>query len=128
MQLIVSSVFFRSSIFALKPTGGKHGTRRGRRLSAQSSLPPPQFTAIFTGQISEATQMNTTGPFGIRIHLEAAGGDLLNATTGEVVGSVLSFAGNGVTADSGLSFPSGMRLLTWRTDGHFVSVSFIGAG
>ena len=55
-------------------------------------------------------------------------GDLLNATTGEVVGTVLSFADNGVTADSGSTFPSGMMPITWSTDGHFASASFVGVG
>ena len=49
-------------------------------------------------------------------------GDLLNATTGEVVGTVLSFSANGVTTTSGLSFPSGVMPLTWSADGHFTPV------
>ena len=49
-------------------------------------------------------------------------GDLLNATTGEVVGTVLSFSANGVTTTSGLSFPSVVMPLTWSADGHFASV------
>ena len=49
----------------------------------------------------------------------------MNATTGEVVGTVFSFADNGVTASSGLIFHSAMMPLTWN-DGHFASVSMSG--
>ena len=43
-------------------------------VSAQSTLPPPQFTAILTGQFNETTvQAQTTGPFGTRVHLASGG-------------------------------------------------------
>ena len=61
----------------------------------------------------------------MRTFLPRRSGDLLNATTGEVVGSVLSFADNGVTTASGVTFPSGIMPLTWN-DGHFASVSLNG--
>ena len=49
-------------------------------------------------------------------------GDLVNATTGEVVASILSYADNGVNSESGVRFPSSSMPLTWSADGHFASV------
>lgn len=53
---------------------------------------------------------------------------MLNATTGDTVATILSFADNGVTADSGVIFPSSVMPLTWSVDGHFASVFLNGVG
>ena len=42
-------------------------------VSAQSPLPPPQFTAILTGQLNATYQDQATGLFGTRHNLEASG-------------------------------------------------------
>ena len=46
----------------------------GAMASAQNSLPPPQFTAILTGQFNATkTRIETGGPFGTRVHFEEGG-------------------------------------------------------
>ena len=52
----------------------------------------------------------------------------MNATTGEVVANVLSYADNGIRSNSGLNFPSSIMPLTWSADGHFASVSMASVG
>ncbi|PIL36405.1 hypothetical protein GSI_00093 [Ganoderma sinense ZZ0214-1] len=83
-------------------------------VSAQSPLPPPHFTAVFTGKLyaAGAAEYSTAGPFGTRTHLSATGGTLWNATTGDVVANIISFSDNGLRTDLGLNFPSSVKPLT----------------
>ena len=53
-------------------------------------------------------------------------GSLSNATTGEVVADILSFADNGIVSDSGLGFPALNMPIVWRADEHFASMSTSG--
>ena len=55
-------------------------------------------------------------------------GDLVNATTGEVVANILSYANNGIATASGVNFPSSVMPLMWSADGHFASVFLNGIG
>ena len=41
--------------------------------SAHSTLPPPHFTALFTGKGNQTSHVSTEGPFGERYHWEAGG-------------------------------------------------------
>ncbi|KAM5530163.1 hypothetical protein V8D89_016165 [Ganoderma adspersum] len=95
-------------------------------VSAQSTLPPLQFTAIFTGQFNATSEDGTAGPFGTRLHRVASGGTMSNPTTGEVVASILPFADNGIVTGAGLRFPSAVVPLVWSADGHFASMSTAG--
>ena len=72
-------------------------------------------------------------PFGVDVvdlnaDVPRRSGDLVNATTGEVVGTVLSYADNGIKSESGVRFPSSIMPLTWSADGHFASVILNGIG
>lgn len=42
-------------------------------VSAQSPLPTPQFEPLFTGQFTLSSGINTTGPFGTRVHYPITG-------------------------------------------------------
>ncbi|KAI1783749.1 hypothetical protein LXA43DRAFT_1067373 [Ganoderma leucocontextum] len=96
-------------------------------VSAQTPLPTPKFEALFAGVLTIASSLNTTGPFGTRIHVAISGGNLTDAKTGKLVGTILPFADDGIVSDSGIFFPDAVLPLTW-VDGHLASIRVPGIG
>ncbi|KAI1792611.1 hypothetical protein LXA43DRAFT_1093569 [Ganoderma leucocontextum] len=98
-------------------------------VSAQTvtPLPTPKFEALFAGVFTIASSLNTTGPFGTRVHFAISGGNLTDAKTGKFVGTILPFADDGIVSDSGLFFPDGVVPVTW-VDGHLASIRVTGIG
>ncbi|TBU37347.1 hypothetical protein BD309DRAFT_974233 [Dichomitus squalens] len=98
---------------------------------AQTPQPPPTFDAIFTGQLVIGPPndvLNTTGPFGTRIHSPLTGGNLTDAKTGEVLATLLPTTDNGIISNSGILFPSAVLPYVWKADGRLASIAVNGIG
>ncbi|EJF60024.1 hypothetical protein BD309DRAFT_987032 [Dichomitus squalens] len=98
---------------------------------AQTPQPPPTFEALFAGQLINGDlkdTVNTTGPFGTRIHSPITGGNLTDANTGDVVATLLPTADNGIVTSSGLFFSSSVLPYVWKVDGTLASITVHGIG
>ncbi|KAM5533392.1 hypothetical protein V8D89_012942 [Ganoderma adspersum] len=97
-------------------------------VSAQSPLPTPQFEPLFTGQFTLASGINTTSPFGTRVHYPITGRNMTDAKTGERVATILPFADDGIIGNSGVFFPEAVMPVIWDVDGHLASIRVTGIG
>ncbi|EJF59150.1 hypothetical protein DICSQDRAFT_172300 [Dichomitus squalens LYAD-421 SS1] len=70
-----------------------------------------------------APYTNTTGPFGLRVHAPLSGGNLTDATTGEVVATMLPTADDGFIIGSATLFSHWVLPYVWKTDGKLASMT-----
>ncbi|TBU27773.1 hypothetical protein BD311DRAFT_788903 [Dichomitus squalens] len=73
-----------------------------------------------------APYTNTTGPFGLRVHAPLSGGNLTDATTGEVVATMLPTADDGFIIGSATLFSYWVLPYVWKTDGKLASMTVRG--
>ncbi|PIL23494.1 hypothetical protein GSI_14805 [Ganoderma sinense ZZ0214-1] len=97
-------------------------------VSAQNPLPTPQFEPLFAGEITLTSGINTTSPFGTRVHYDVSGGNVTDARTGERVATILACADDGIVSNSGIFFPEAVLPLVWDVDGHLASIRVKGIG
>ena len=118
---------------------------------AQSPLPTPQFEPLFAGQITITSGINTTSPFGTRVHYAISGwvscirvvvccvvlpkyscssssGNMTDAKTGDKVATILALADDGIVSNSGVFFPEAVIPVIWDVDGHLASIRVTGIG
>ncbi|EJF60022.1 hypothetical protein DICSQDRAFT_88484 [Dichomitus squalens LYAD-421 SS1] len=91
-------------------------------------VPLPQFEALFSVNLQVLTESTFQGPFGTRVHSMTSGGNLTNATTGEIVGQVLQNQDNGLYSTSGIFFPSVVLPVVWAADQKLGSIFITGVG
>ncbi|KAI1792613.1 hypothetical protein LXA43DRAFT_1131757 [Ganoderma leucocontextum] len=90
-------------------------------------LPPPQFEPLFVATLSIQSIQNLTGPLGTRVHSVTGVGNLTNATTGELVGTILENHDNGIIGED-IFFSSVVLPVIWAVDQKFASISATGVG
>ncbi|TBU42782.1 hypothetical protein BD309DRAFT_1034178 [Dichomitus squalens] len=97
-------------------------------VASQTSDLPPEFEAVFAGQMIGAPYTNTTGPFGLRVHAPLFGGNLTDVTSGEVVATMLPTADDGLIIGSATLFSYWVLPYVWETDGKLASMTVRGVG
>ncbi|EJF58022.1 hypothetical protein BD309DRAFT_867422 [Dichomitus squalens] len=97
-------------------------------VAAQTAEPSPEFQSIFVGQLVNEPYTNTTGPFGFRVHAPVSGGNLTDATTNEVVATLLPTTDTGIITEEVLLFPLWVLPYIWKEDGRLASMTVKGVG
>ncbi|EJF60025.1 hypothetical protein BD309DRAFT_948814 [Dichomitus squalens] len=96
--------------------------------TSQSLEPTLNLEVIFMSKTTLGSALNTTSPFGTRMHAPLTGGNLTDPKTGEVVATLLQTTDNGIFSDSGIFFPSAVLPYVWTVDGHLASMTVHGVG
>ncbi|KAM5530169.1 hypothetical protein V8D89_008501 [Ganoderma adspersum] len=90
-------------------------------------LPTPQFEPLFVATLDILSIRNLTGPLGTRVYSTTSIGNLTDAKTGELVGTILDNHDNGLIAE-GIFFSNVVLPVIWAVDQKFASISCSGVG